>query len=396
MAASTAAPPAKRTFRLTRPGQIWCGAALGLLILGLLKNINLLALLGYFLAVAALLNVILAGWGLRSLKVRRRHVNPVFAGRPCPLDVSVAPGRHACPGVRLVERGRDHVLTWYATWLGGRSEQSFRGEVLLPRRGRYIRGELRAVSGYPFGLAEREVVVAQPEEIFVLPRLGSLRRGGLRRHLRGPVTHGNRQHRRPPHPAAQGEVHGLRTFRTGDSPRTIHWKTSARRGELMVREFEDAPGDSLLLVVDPYLPEMPDAGDRFEDAISFAATLAREWCRGGAERLVLAVPASPPLLLDGIAGPAFVQRALEHLAEAVPGSDSQALLTRLAALANPPAGTVVVAVGAGQLAGPLGRLLRRSVAHIDITDKAALDFYTPPDEVAEAERSRIVLHPLGS
>jgi uncharacterized protein (DUF58 family) len=396
MAPSTAARPIKRTFRLTWPGRFWFAAAAGVLALGLLKNINLLALLGYFLLVVGTLNVILAGWALRSLKVRRRHLDPVFAGRLCPLEVTVAPGRRVARGVRLEERGRDHELKWYATWLGGRSEQTFRGDVLLPNRGRYVRGELRAVSGYPFGLAEREVVLAQPEEMFVLPRLGSLRRGGLRRHLRGPVTQGNRLQRRPPHPAAQGEVHGLRAFRTGDSPRTIHWKTSARRGELMVREFEDAPGDSLLLVLDPFLPGMPDAEDRFEDAVSFAATLAREWCRGGAERLVLAVAASEPLLLDGIAGPAFVQRALEHLAEAVPQGNSRALLGRLAALANPPAGTIVVAVGAGSMAGPLGRLLRRPVTIIDITDQASLDFYDPPGEVAEAERSRIVLHPLGT
>jgi uncharacterized protein (DUF58 family) len=396
MASATPARPVRRTPRLTGPGRLWLVAAVSLLGLGLSKNINLLALLGYFLLVVFTLNLFFAGRGLWTLKVRRRHLDPVFAGRPCPLEVSVAAGRRSCPGVRLEERGRDHALTWYATWLGGRKEQTFRGDVLLPRRGRYVRGELRAVSGYPFGLAEREVVVAEAEELFVLPRLGNLRRGGLRRHLRGPVTQGNRQHRRPPHPAAQGEVHGLRAFRTGDSPRTIHWKTSARRGELMVREFEDAPADSLLLVVDPYLPGTPDAEDRFEDAVSFAATLARDWCRGGAERLVLAVAASEPLLLDGIAGPAFVQRALEHLAEAVPRGNERALLGRLAALPNPPAGTVVVAVGAGSIAGPLGRQLRRPVTLIDITDTAALDFYEPPGDLPEAERSRIFLHPLGS
>jgi uncharacterized protein (DUF58 family) len=395
MAPVVSSSSGKRSFRLTWPGRCWLVAAVGLLSIGLFKNINLLALLSYFLLFVAGLNVLLAGGGLNRLKVRRRHLDPVFAGRPCPLEVSVAPGRRPCPGVRLEERGTDHSLTWHATWLGGRHEQTFRGDVLLPRRGRYLRGELRAVSGYPFGLAERAVVIAPAEEIYVLPRPGSLRRGGLRRHLRGPVSYGNRQYRRPPHPSAQGEVHGLRQFRTGDSPRTIHWKTSARRGEIMVREFEDAPGDSLLLVLDPSLPATPGAAEEFEEAVSFAATLAREWCRGGAERLVLAVAGPGPLLLDGVAGPAFVQRALEHLTEAVANGDANALLGRLAALPNPPAGTVVVAVGAGTIAGPLGRQLRRPVALIDITDKNALDFYTPPGEEADA-LSRLVLHPLGS
>src|SRR5262249_49364986 len=61
-----------------------------------------------------------------------------------------------------------------------------------------------------------------------------------------------RRRRRPRrHPTAQAEFHGLRAFRSGDSPRWIHWRTSARCGELMVREFEDVPPDHLVLVVEP-------------------------------------------------------------------------------------------------------------------------------------------------
>jgi uncharacterized protein (DUF58 family) len=315
------------------------------------------------------------------------------------LIVSIAASRRVCPGVRLEERGRDHLLTWRAAWLGGRTEQTFQDEVVLPHRCRYLRGPLWAISGYPFGLAERRIMLAPAEDIFVLPRLGSLRRGGLRRQLRGADPTGDRQRRRPAHPAAQGEVHGLRPFRTGDSPRTIHWKTSARRGELMVREFEDAPGDSLLLVLDPVLPATPDAEARFEDAVSLAATLAREWCRGGAERLVLAVAGTTPLLVDGIGGPAFVQRVLENLTDAVPNGDAVALLSRIAALPNPPAAAVVVAVGASVLSAALGRLLRRPVATFDVTDTTSLDFYEPPRTAGEEEKagpSRTVLHPLGS
>jgi uncharacterized protein (DUF58 family) len=398
MKSSRSSAPADWSFRIPWPGRFWLCAAACLLGYGLGKNINLLALLGYFLLVVAALNMLLAGRGLKSLKVRRRHRDPVFAGRPCPLVVSIAASRRACPGVRLEECGRDHLLSWRVAWIGGRFEQTLQDEVILPRRGRYERGPLWGISGYPFGLAERRIALAPAENIYVLPRLGTLRRGGLRRHLRGAEPIADRK-RRYPHPSAHGEVHGLRAFRTGDSPRTIHWKTSARRGELMVREFEDVPGDSLLLVLDPVLPEITDAEDRFEDAISLAATLTREWCRGGAERLVLAVAGRVPLLLDGIAGPSFVQRALEHLTEAVPNGDPVALLGRVAALPNPPSAIVIVSVGSGSLAGLLGRQLRRTVTTLDVTDKAILDFYNPPgpgDEGEDAGMSRIVLHPLGT
>jgi uncharacterized protein (DUF58 family) len=399
MAPPLAGKSVRKSLRLTGPGWVWMIATAGVLTLGLGKSINLLALLGYFLAVVAIFNFVLAGKGLKALRVKRRHRDPVFAGRPCPLEVSVAPGRRACPGVRLEERGSDYFLTWNAAWLGGRAEQTFQGEVILPRRGRYERGPLWGFSGYPFGLAERGVVLAPAEEIYVLPRLGSMRRGGFRTQQRVSDPKEDRQRRRPTHPAAQGEVHGLRPFRTGDSPRTIHWKTSARRGELMVREFEDEPGDALLLVVDPVPRAMPDADAHFEEAISLAATLVREWCRGGAVRLVLAVAGpTEPLLLDGIAGPALVQRALEFLAEAVANGNADTLLGRLAALANPPAGIVVVSAGSDALAGLIGRHLRRPVNALDVTDPSVFDFYEPPgpgQEESGAVSERIVLHPLG-
>jgi uncharacterized protein (DUF58 family) len=386
------------SFRIPWPGRLWLAVAACLLIFGLYRNINLLSLLGYFLLMIAVLNIALAGRGLTSLKVRRRHLDPVFACRPCPLIVSVAAGRRACLGVRLEERGENHCLSWRVAWIGGRTEQTFQDDVVLPRRGRYVRGPLWAISGYPFGLAERRFALTAAESIYVLPQIGHMRRSGLRRHLRGADPVGPRQRHRP-NPAAHGEVHGLRQFRTGDSPRTIHWKTSARRGELMVREFEDAPGDSLLLVLDPALPDIPDAAERFEEAVSLAATIAREWCRGGAERLVLALAGRGPLLLDGIAGPGFVQRALEHLTEAAAGGDDDALLNRIAALPNPPAAVIVVAVGSGRIAGPLARQLRRSITTLDVTDPSLLEFYEPPGTANEKEGgrpTRIMLHPLGS
>src|SRR5436305_651981 len=71
-------------------------------------------------------------------------------------------------------------------------------------------------------------------DVVVLPALGDLHRGRLRHQLRC-TGQGKRSRQQPRHHrAAQAEFHGLRPFTTGDSPRTIHWRTSARRGELMV------------------------------------------------------------------------------------------------------------------------------------------------------------------
>ncbi len=393
-------PPdeARRSLRLTRPGWSWLLTAAVLLALGLAKNINLLTLLGYFLAVVVLLNLVLAGRGLRGLEVSRRHGEPTYADDWCHFEVVVAAGRRECRGVWLLERGARHVLAWRAARLGGRPGQTFHGQAVLPDRGRYARGPLWAVSGYPFGLARRLERLAPPAELLVLPRLGAVRRGALRRRLRGADPVNDRPLRRPPHPAAQGEIHGLRAFRTGDSPRTIHWRTSARRGELMVREFEDLPGDSLLLVLDPTLPPGPEGAGQFEDAVSLAATLAREWCRGGADRIVLALADPAPVLLDGSAGPGLARQALERLAVAAAGADAAGLLARVAALPNPPSTAVVVSAGPGVVAALLRRQLRRAVTAFDVTDPDCRDFYESPraaGAVSTSERIVPAFQPPG-
>src|SRR5204863_4021232 len=134
------------------------------------------------------------------------------------------------------------------------------------------------------------------EEIIVLPRLGRLHRGRLRRFLaRSSLTVSRSLQHPRRHPSAQAEFHGLRAFRSGDSPRWIHWRTSARCGELMVREFEDVPSDNLILVVDPSLPEKRGRDTLhsgvpspffalLEDAISLAATICWAWCRQTGDR----------------------------------------------------------------------------------------------------------------
>ena len=69
----------------------------------------------------------------------------------------------------------------------------------------------------------------------IYPRIGHMTRRWFQ--IQRKATE-NRQGQRHDSSAQQVEYHGLRDYRSGDSPRWIHWRTSARRGELMVKEFE--------------------------------------------------------------------------------------------------------------------------------------------------------------
>ena len=283
-------------------------------------------------------------------------------------------------GVRIEDEGPGHRLGWFADRLG-REGESFRGQVLLPQRGRYAWGPVTASSGYPFGLAFRRKTLAPSEEVIVLPRLGRLHRGLFRRLLWS--TSAETEHRRRPrrHAAAQEQFHGLRPFRPGDNPRAVHWRTSARRGAWMVREFEDLPGENLLLIFDPSLDAFSrERLDDFEAAVSLAATIATEWRGDRGGRLVAAVAGPGAAVLDGASGPAHARRVLERLAVVEPllaASADAALLERLAAV--PCAGVVVVAAGPSRLAGALRQVLQRPVACLDAAALRDLDFYEPPE-----------------
>jgi uncharacterized protein (DUF58 family) len=157
--------------------------------------------------------------------------------------------------------------------------------------------------------------------------------------------------------------HGLRGYRPGDSPRSIHWRTSARRGELMVREFEDLPGDDLTLVVEAVGP----AGPELEDVISLAATVCWEWCRQTGDRLALAVAGAEPRVVAGVTGRALGLQMLECLA-LEPGAaavDREALLARLQEQLLPAGPVLVIRGRPSPLADVLRDGLNRPVVPLD-------------------------------
>jgi uncharacterized protein (DUF58 family) len=380
--------------------------AVALVAIGLLKSINLITLLGCLMLALAGLNMLLAGRGLRRLHGRRRIAGPVFARTPAAVTLEVnGPGKRGVPALRLEDRGTEHSLAWFVPQLVAGQVLRFCEPVTLPARGRYAWGPFLAASGYPFGLVQRRVTLVPGEEVIVLPRLGRLHRGRLRRFL-GPA--GLAADRAPRelhrHLSARAEFHGLRAFRSGDSPHWIHWRTSARCGELMVREFADVPAHDLIVVLDPgsgvrsqesgvrsqrsgvknpssLTPDSCLLTPDLEAAVSLAATVCWEWCRQRGDRCVLAVVGDEPQLVDGVTGPEHALRLLECLALVRAGArpaDPEGLAERLARLSLPGAAVLVLSAGPGELAAVLDRRLRRPVACVDASALEGVDFYERP------------------
>lgn len=369
------APLPNLRLRIPREGWFWLLLSANLFIIGWGRGINLVVPLSYLMGLIFLLNLVLALPGLRGLRGVRRLPDAIFAEEPFLLSVAVANlARRPRIGIQVEDVGAEHKAAWFLVSQGSGEVSQLTRELTLPQRGRYRWGPLSAASGYPFGLVRWQTTLVPEEAIIVLPRLGRLHRGRLRRFLTLDTPREDRF--RPsgrPSAAARSEFHGLRPMRIGDSPRWIHWRTSARRGEMMVREFESVVADDLLLVVEP--PEDPAL---LEEVISLAATLCWEWCRQRGDKLTLVVLGLETVVCKGTTGPDLARRTLESLAVVPPGTAaSEDGLPR-----KIPAGPVLV-IGAGDsaLREALAVRLRRPMAWLDAARLDDCDFYErPPHE----------------
>ncbi len=91
------------------------------------------------------------------------------------------------------------------------------------------------------------------------------------------------------------EFVGTREYRQGDPPRKIHWRSWARLGRPVVKEYQEEYFSRIALVLDTYLPRRPGRAqrERFEAAISVLASVAEHFSRS--EEVVDILAAGPDL-----------------------------------------------------------------------------------------------------
>ena len=128
-------------------------------------------------------------------------------------------------------------------------------------------GPARTVRGDPLGLMRREVAWTGVTELFVHPRIVGLDPigSGLLRDLEGQSSNAVSM--------SDLAFHALRDYAAGDDRRYIHWRSSARTGQLMVRQFVDTRRIHATMVVDGD-PAAYAAEEEFELALSAAGSVA--------------------------------------------------------------------------------------------------------------------------
>ena len=151
---------------------------------------------------------------------------------------------------------------------GLRGGSVFQQDFAIPttRRGIVPVGPVRTVRADPVGLVRRELLWTESAELVVHPRTIGVpsTSTGLIRDLEGTPTRDLT--------SSDVAFHALREYQPGDERRYIHWKSTAKTGRFMVREFEQTRRSHLVvaltLATSDYASE-----DEFELAVSVAGSL---------------------------------------------------------------------------------------------------------------------------
>lgn len=262
---------------LTRRGGAVLGAAIGLYagarVVGLGQLDVLAAMGGALLAGAAV-------WASRqrlSLGVERTVPERLTVGTEGRVDLTVRAGARRLPSLLVT----DHFD-------GGRRSARLRTPALQPheqaraayrvpteRRGRFALGPLRLSVTDPFGLVQRTVATGPVDEVLIYPRVHDI--------VGVPETAGTEldpdvapQHRRPD---AGTEFLTLREYAVGDDLRRVHWRSTARRDELMIRQDESRRRAPVVVLLDVRPGAHDTAG--FERAVEAAASILASLDRAG-------------------------------------------------------------------------------------------------------------------
>ncbi len=292
--------------------------ARGVLILFLLSVVaalisgrELFANLSYFWSGLFLLSYVWSRFSLRGIEVSRfprssrAQVGQLFVERFELLNKSRVPklwvetrDESDLPGYRVTaiaiglglrgpaQRGA-HQAVNVAAGLGARQLRTWILRTLCTKRGRYSLGPMTLTSGDPFGLFPVRKVIPVQQHVVVLPMIVPIQGFPLPSgRLPGGEALRQRTHQVTPNAS------GVREYAPGDSFGRIHWRSTARLGRLIVKEFELDPLAEIWIVLDAQssvqIETSPDPGiqqvgigdefhlppSSFEYAATAAASLA--------------------------------------------------------------------------------------------------------------------------
>jgi uncharacterized protein (DUF58 family) len=299
-------------------GRIVIGAAIGCLLVGVLLHWSELLFIGATLTAAlAIASIYAIGRTTYAVTVELNPRRVVVGGRALGrIAVTNSGTRPVLPSRIELPVGAAHAEFQLPRLTPGQEHEDLFA-VPTHRRALILAGPATSVRGDQLGLLRRTQTWTDRIELFVHPQTTRLKATaqGLVRDLEG----------QPTKTITNSDLafHALRPYEQGDSMRNVHWRTSARTGQLMVRQYQETRRSQMLLVLGADAAHYA-SDDEFELAVSVLASVGTHvigeenqivagW-DGGAMHTV-----SPVSLLDDSCRLEPVRRGARPLREVVRG-----------------------------------------------------------------------------
>lgn len=307
----------------TTRGWAAIGAAFALAILWASFGEDLLLALSAFLLAGVLAGSIYVRLAAPRLMLTRA-INPeqLHDGERALVDIAVASKRKV---YRVSVEDRVHGLgsaRFVADRISDRDTMAGRYEVLCRPRGVYKVGPAKVSIGDPLGFTESTSTFGTAGRLVVYPRVEALE--GV------PTGRGHDQTINTSRAAfwhSGGEdFFTLREYHQGDDLRKVHWPSSARRDELMIKQLEMPWQSRAFIVLDPRV-EPHESAESFEQAVRGAASGLRHLFSAGYTPTLWAGNGDGTVVSNAEA----YRKAMEELATITParGLDLRHLIARL-------------------------------------------------------------------
>ncbi|HKJ92366.1 MAG TPA: DUF58 domain-containing protein [Longimicrobiales bacterium] len=261
-------PPRRLYF--TRGGGFFTAGAFAIGLAAINTGDNLL----YLLLGAMMGFIAVSGWlseqVVRGIEVRALPPHAATAGTPTRIGYEVRNRKRWMPSYALEVIEPDGGRAYSPVVRAGH-DGVVRAQRTFDRRGVYRLEAVTLATSFPFGLFIKTRDVDVRGEVVVWPRRD--------RPVREPATGGRkaRRHGQLAGEAAgsRGEFRGLREYRPGDDPRDVHWRSSARLGLPLVREYERDAGQTVWLCLDLRTDD-EDAADLAAETVAALANRAAQ------------------------------------------------------------------------------------------------------------------------
>lgn len=194
------------------------------------------------------------------------------------LDIANRGSRAALPVLLDIPVG-EGLVEAHIPLLRAGAEHREQITIAAARRGVIPVGPMTISRGDPLGILRREQGWSEVQTIYVHPVTVPIpsTSAGLMRDLEGASTS----------TIVDSDLafHAIRDYLPGDSRRHVHWKSTAKTGQLMVRQYEETRRSHIAVVLDLDATRYA-SDDEFELAVSAAASLALQAVRDGREVLI--------------------------------------------------------------------------------------------------------------